>query len=56
MDRIFWNYLEGGPEQEAAWKEWQSGLTGWHRFNIFLHSLTESGRPSRKVVELPGSM
>ena len=26
MDRIFWNYLEGGPEQEAAWKEWQSGI------------------------------
>jgi hypothetical protein len=23
------------PEQEAAWKEWQSGLTGWHRFNTF---------------------
>jgi len=35
MDRIFWNYLEELPEQEAAWKEWQSGLTGWHRFNTF---------------------
>ena len=34
-DRIFWNYLEKLPEQEAAWKEWQSGLTGWHRFNTF---------------------
>ena len=23
------------PEQEAAWKEWQSGLMGWHSFNTF---------------------
>ncbi|MEI8247107.1 MAG: hypothetical protein WCI51_14845, partial [Lentisphaerota bacterium] len=35
MDKIFWHYLEELPEQEAAWKEWQSGLTGWHSFNIF---------------------
>ena len=34
MDRI-WGYLEELPEQEAAWKEWQSGLAGWHRFNTF---------------------
>ena len=34
MDRI-WHYLEELPEQEAAWKEWQSGLAGWHRFNTF---------------------
>ncbi len=35
MDKIFWNYLEELPEQEAAWSEWRSGLTGWHRFNTF---------------------
>jgi len=35
MDRIFWYYLEELPEQEAAWREWQFGLTVWHRFNIF---------------------
>ena len=35
MDRIFWEYLAELPEQEAAWKEWQSGLIGWHRFNTF---------------------
>ena len=35
MDMIFWKYLEKLPEQEAAWKEWQSGLMGWHRFNTF---------------------
>ena len=34
-DRIFWNYLEELPKQEAAWREWQSGLAGWHRFNTF---------------------
>lgn len=35
MDRIFWNYLEELPEQEAAWSEWQSGLASWYRFNTF---------------------
>ena len=40
-DRKIWNYLEELTEQEAAWKEWQSGLMGWHRFNIFYtHYLT----------------
>lgn len=44
-DKIFWNYLEELPEQEAAWKEWQSGLTGWHRFNTFYtHYLRVEGR------------
>ena len=44
-DSIFWNYLEDLPEQEAAWKEWQSGLTGWHRFNTFYtHYLRVEGR------------
>ncbi|MEI8248360.1 MAG: hypothetical protein WCI51_21185 [Lentisphaerota bacterium] len=44
-DNIFWNYLDELPEQEAAWKEWQSGLTGWHRFNIFYtHYLRVEGR------------
>lgn len=32
-------------EQEAAWKEWPSGLTGWHRFNTFYtHYLRVEGR------------
>ena len=44
MDRI-WGYLEELPEQEAAWKEWQSGLAGWHRFNTFYtHYLRVDGR------------
>ena len=44
-DNILWNYLEELPEQEAAWKEWQSGLTGWHRFNTFYtHYLRVDGR------------
>ncbi len=25
-DSVLWEYLEELPEQEAAWKEWQSGL------------------------------
>ncbi len=33
-DRVFWEYLEELPEQEAAWKDWQH-LAGWQRFNIF---------------------
>ena len=45
MDMIFWKYLEKLPEQEAAWKEWQSGLMGWHRFNTFYtHYLRVEGR------------
>ena len=44
-DRIFWKYLEELPAQEAAWKEWQSGLIGWHRFNTFYtHYLRVEGR------------
>ena len=44
-DRIFWNYLEKLPEQEAAWKEWQNSLSGWHRFNTFYtHYLRVEGR------------
>ena len=45
MDRIFWNYLEELPEQEAAWKEWSFRLTNWHRFNTFYtHYLRVEGR------------
>ncbi len=44
MDRI-WGYLEELPEQEAAWKEWQHSLSGWHRFNTFYtHYLRVDGR------------
>ncbi len=44
-DKIFWHYLEELPEQEAAWKEWLSGLSGWHRFNTFYtHYLRVEGR------------
>jgi len=44
-DRILWNYLEELPEQEAAWKEWQNSLSGWHRFNTFYtHYLRVEGR------------
>ena len=44
-DSIFWNYLEKLPEQEAAWKEWQNSLSGWHRFNTFYtHYLRVEGR------------
>ena len=44
-DRIFWNYLEELLEQEAAWKEWQHGLSGWHLFNTFYtHYLRVEGR------------
>ena len=44
-DRILWNHLEKLPEQEAAWKEWQSRLAGWHRFNTFYtHYLRVEGR------------
>ena len=34
-DTTFWNYLEELPEQEAAWRDWQSNLARWHRFNTF---------------------
>ena len=44
-DSIFWYYLEELPEQEAAWKEWQHSLSGWHRFNTFYtHYLRVDGR------------
>ncbi|MEI8244485.1 MAG: hypothetical protein WCI51_01570 [Lentisphaerota bacterium] len=44
-DNIFWQYLEELPEQEAAWKEWQRRLAGWHRFNTFYtHYLRVEGR------------
>ena len=44
-DSIFWHYLQELPAQEAAWREWQSGLTGWHRFNTFYtHYLRVEGR------------
>jgi len=44
-DSIFWNYLEELLEQEAAWKEWQHGLSGWHLFNTFYtHYLRVEGR------------
>ncbi|MEI8246840.1 MAG: hypothetical protein WCI51_13490 [Lentisphaerota bacterium] len=45
MDRLFWEYLEELPEHEAAWKEWQSGLMGWHSFNtLYTHYLRVEGR------------
>ena len=44
-DRILWNYLEELPEQDAAWKEWQNSLSGWHCFNTFYtHYLRVEGR------------
>jgi len=44
-DRIFWDYLEELPEQEAAWSEWNSRLARWHRFNTFYtHFLRVDGR------------
>ena len=44
-DRIFWNYLEKLPEQEAAWSEWRHGLANWHCFNTFYtHYLRVEGR------------
>ena len=44
-DSILWNYLEELPEQEAAWSEWNSRLTGWHCFNTFYtHYLRIEGR------------
>ena len=47
-DNILWNYLEELPEQEAAWREWQSGLAGWHRFNTFYtHYLRVEGRRAK---------
>ena len=53
MDRIFWYYLEKLPEQEAAWREWQSGLAGWHRFNTFYtHYLRVEGRRA-KLLNCP---
>ena len=45
MDRILWEYMEELPEPETAWHHWQSGLTGWHRFNTFYtHYLRGEGR------------
>ena len=41
-DNILWEYLEELPEQEAAWREWQFGLTGWHRFNLKFSCFFES--------------
>ncbi len=53
MDRIFWNYLEELPEQEAAWKEWSFRLTNWHRFNTFYtHYLRVEGRRA-KLLNCP---
>jgi len=44
-DRIFWNYLEELPEQEAAWYELHHRLSGWHHFNTFYtHYLRVEGR------------
>ena len=49
-DRIIWNYLEELPEQEAAWKEWQSRLANWHRFNTFYtHYLRVDGRRVKRL-------
>lgn len=36
-DRILWVSLEELPDQEAAWREWHSCLTGWYRFNTFFN-------------------
>ena len=44
-DRIFWEYLEELPEQEAAWIEWFCSLSDWHSFNTFYtHYLRVDGR------------
>ena len=52
-DRIFWNYLEELPEQEAAWREWNCRLVSWHRFNTFYtHYLRVEGRRS-KLLNCP---
>jgi len=49
-DRIFWNYLEELPEHEDAWIEWNSRLTGWHRFNTFYtHYLRVEGRRVKRM-------
>ena len=45
MDKIFWEYLEELPEQEAAWYELHHRLSGWHHFNTFYtHYLRVEGR------------
>ena len=45
MDKIFWEYLEELPEQEAPWREWQCNLAGCYRFNTFYtHYLRVEGR------------
>lgn len=49
-DKIFGEYLEELPEQEAAWGEWQSRLTSWHRFNTFYtHYLRVEGRRAKQL-------
>ncbi len=49
-DSIFWHYLEELPEQEAAWKEWNSRLANWHRFNTFYtHYLRVEGRRAKQL-------
>ena len=52
-DSILWNYLDELPVQEAAWREWVSGLKGWHRFNTFYtHYLRVEGRRA-KLLNCP---
>ena len=52
-DSILWEYLEELPAQEAAWREWQSRLAGWHRFNTFYtHYLRVEGRRA-KLLNCP---
>jgi len=52
-DRIFWNYLEELPEQEAAWREWSRRLDAWHRFNTFYtHYLRVEGSRA-KLLNCP---
>ncbi len=54
-DSILWEYLEELPEQEAAWREWNCRLMGWHRFNTFYaHYLRVEDRRAKllKCTEL----
>ena len=50
MDKIFWEYLEELPEQEAPWREWQCNLAGCYRFNTFYtHYLRVEGRRAKQL-------
>ena len=52
-DRIFWNFVEELPEQEVSWQEWQSGLTGWYRFNTFYTHFLRVKNKRAKLLSCP---